>query len=178
MGMQKTMKALSIADVTTAEHARLVEVPVPDVRSGWALVRVRGFGLNHSELELRRSEIRATYIKKPIIPGIEGVGEVVDPSDTGLAVGTKVCMLMGGMGRSWDGSYAQYCLVPASRVFVIPDVANGLSWQTLAAIPETYYTAWGSLFEGLRLKPSDTLLVRGASCGLGYAAVQVAHALG
>ena len=55
MGMQKTMKALSIADVTTAEHARLVEVPVPDVRPSWALVRVRGFGLNHSELELRRS---------------------------------------------------------------------------------------------------------------------------
>lgn len=178
MGVQNVMKALSIANVTTAERARLVEVPVPEVRPDWALVRVRGFGLNHSELELRRSEIRATYIKKPIIPGIEGVGEVVDPSDTGLAVGTKVCMLMGGMGRSWDGSYAQYCLVPASHLFTIPHVATGLPWSTLAAIPETYYTAWGSLFEGLRLESHETLLVRGASCGLGYAAIQMAHALG
>ena len=175
---QKTMRALSIAGITTAEQAKLSEVPVPKVRPGWALVRVRGFGLNHAELELRRSEIRADYIKKPIIPGIEGVGEVADPSDTGLTLGTKVCMLMGGMGRAWDGSYAEYCLVPASRLFAIPETARNLPWATLAAIPETYYTAWGSLFEGLRLKPSDTLLVRGASCGLGYAAVQVAHALG
>lgn len=178
MSAQKTMRALSIAGITTADHASLVEVPIPTARPGWVLVRVRGFGLNHAELELRRSEIRADYIRKPIIPGIEGVGEIVDSSDTQLAVGTKVCMLMGGMGRAWDGSYAQYCLAPASHVFAIPDAAKELSWSTLAAIPETYYTAWGSLFEGLQLKPHDTLLVRGGSCGLGYAAIQIAHALG
>ena len=177
MDVQKTMRAFSIAGITTAEHATLMEVPVPETRPGWVLVRVRGFGLNHAELELRHSEIRAAYIKKPIIPGIEGVGEIVDPSDTGLAVGAKVCMLMGGMGRSWDGSHAQYCLAPTSHVFAIPDAAKELPWPTLAAIPETYYTAWGSLFEGLRLEPHDTLLVRGASCGLGYAAIQIAHAL-
>jgi NADPH:quinone reductase-like Zn-dependent oxidoreductase len=172
------MRALSISEITEGRDAHLVEVPIPDPRPGWALVRVRGFGLNHSELELRRSEIRAEYIKKPIIPGIEGVGEISDPGDTGLAAGARVCMLMGGMGRSWDGSYAEKCLVPSMRLFRIPDVACELPWVTLAAIPETYYTAWGSLFEGLRLEASDTLLVRGASCGLGYAAVQIAHALG
>lgn len=175
---QGLMRALRIDSVTPAEAARLVDVPIPEAKPGWALVRVRGFGINHSELELRRSEIRADYIKKPIIPGIEGVGEVADPSDTGHAPGTKVCMLMGGMGRMWDGSYAEWCLVPASRLFTIPDSACDLPWATLAAIPETYYTAWGSLFEGLRLKAGETLLVRGASCGLGYAAVQIAHALG
>ncbi len=160
------------------KEAKLIDMPVPDVKPGWALVRMRGFGINHSELELRRSEIRADYIKKPIIPGIEGVGEVENPGDTDFAMETKVCMLMGGMGRSWDGSYAEWCLVPASRLFRIPDTACKLPWATLAAIPETYYTAWGSLFESLQLKASDTLLVRGASCGLGYAAVQIAHALG
>ena len=176
--MMGTMRALSIEGVTTGTEARLREVPVPEVRPGWALVRMRGFGLNHSELELRRSEIRADYIKKPIIPGIEGVGVVADPADTGFAAGDKVAMLMGGMGRSWDGSYAEWCLVPATRLFKIPDAACGLSWDTLAAIPETYYTAWGSLFEGLRLEAADTLLVRGGSCALGYAAIQIAHALG
>lgn len=176
--MAKMMRALSISGVTRGEESKLSEVPIPAVKPGWALVRMRGFGLNHSELELRRSEIRADYIKKPIIPGIEGVGEVEDPGDTGFAVGAKICMLMGGMGRSWDGSYAEWCLVPATRMFKIPAAACELPWDTLAAIPETYYTAWGSLFEGLRLEASDTLLVRGASCGLGYAAVQIAHALG
>ncbi len=176
--MTGTMRALSISGVTRGEEAKLSEVPIPVVRPGWALVRVRGFGLNHAELELRRSEIHASYIKKPIVPGIEGVGEVADPGDTGFAAGTKVCMLMGGMGRSWDGSYAEWCLVPKTRLFRIPDVASSLPWATLAAIPETYYTAWGSLFEGLSLESSNTLLVRGASCGLGYTATQIAHALG
>ena len=63
-------------------------------------------------------------------------------------------MLMGGMGRMWNGSYAQYCLVPESHLFTIPELAKGLSWTTLAAMPETYYTAWGSLFEGLQLRPT------------------------
>lgn len=176
--MAGTMRALSISEVTRGGEAKLSEVAIPEVRPGWALVRMRGFGLNHSELVLRHTEIRADYIKKPIIPGIEGVGEVADPGDTSFEAGTKVCMLMGGMGRSWDGSYAEWCLVPATRMFRIPDAACDLGWASLAAIPETYYTAWGSLFEGLQLKDSDTLLVRGASCGLGYAAVQIAHALG
>lgn len=172
------MRALSISDVTPADEARLIEVPVPVVKPGWVLVQVRGIGLNHSEWEVRHSEIREGYIKKPVIPGIEGVGEVVDPSDQPFAPGQKVCMLMGGMGRSWDGSYAEYCLVRADHLFVIPGVAAGLPWATLAAIPETFFTAWGSLFECLHLTAEDTLLVRGASSGLGYAALQIAHALG
>ena len=176
--MVGTMRALSIEGITAGTEAKLSEVPVPQVRPGWALVRMRGFGLNHSELELRRSEIRADYIKKPIIPGIEGVGVVADPADTGFAAGDKVAMLMGGMGRSWDGSYAEWCLVPATRLFKIPEVACGLSWDALAAVPETWFTAWGSLFECLRLKPDDSLLIRGATCALGYAAIQIAHALG
>ncbi len=85
---------------------------------------------------------------------------------------------MGGMGRSWDGSYAEYCLVRNDRLFSIPEVACGLTWEALAAVPGAYHTAWGSLFECLRLEPRDTLLIRGASCALGYAALQIAHAIG
>ena len=174
----KTMKALVISSVTPASQARLSEAPVPQVRPGWTLVKVRGFGMNHSEQVLRLEEIAYDYIKHPVIPGIELVGEVADPSDSGLATGQRVCALMGGMGRGWDGSYAEYCLVRNDRLFSIPDTACGLPWPTLAAIPETFFTAWGSLFECLRLEPGDRLLVRGASCALGYAALQVAHALG
>ena len=77
--MAGTMRALSISEVTRGGETTLSEVAIPEVRPGWALVRMRGFGLNHSELVLRHTEIRADYIKKPIIPGIEGVGEVADP---------------------------------------------------------------------------------------------------
>lgn len=171
----KTMKAVVLDTITPAQDVRLTDVPIPVVRPGWVLVRVRAFGLNHSEKLLRLNEIRAEYIRKPVIPGIECAGEVADPSDSGLATGQKVIALMGGMGRSFNGSYAEYALLPSRIVF---PVESDLSWEALGAVPETYFTAWGSLFEGLRLQPSDTLLIRGATCALGYAAMQIAQACG
>ncbi|MBQ9031905.1 MAG: zinc-binding dehydrogenase [Parasporobacterium sp.] len=169
------MKAVVLNDITEAKDVSLSEIPVPEVQPGWVLVRVRAFGMNHSEQILRMNEIKADYIRKPIIPGIECVGEIVDPSDSGMETGQKVIALMGGMGRSFNGSYAEYALLPAHHVFAIE---SSLLWEDLAAIPETYFTAWGSLFECLQLKAQDTLLVRGATCALGYAAIQIAKALG
>ena len=169
------MKAVCIDKVTPAEEVTLVEIPVPEVKSGWVLVKVRAFGINHSEQILRLSEIKADYIQKPIVPGIECVGEIADASDTNFTVGQKVIALMGGMGRSFNGSYAEYALLPAHHVFAIE---SDLPWERLAAVPETYFTAWGSLFECLQLKKEDILLIRGATCALGYAAIQIAKALG
>ncbi len=169
------MKAVMIDKVTEAGNIVLSECPVPEVRPGWVLVKVKAFGLNHSEKLLRLNEIRADYIQKPIIPGIECVGEIADPSDSGLAAGKKVAALMGGMGRSFNGSYAEYALLPRRIVF---PVESDLPWEVLGAVPETYFTAWGSLFECLRLSAEDTLLIRGATCALGYAAMQIAKAIG
>ncbi len=171
----QTMKAVLLDKPTKAEDIALTETNVPVVKPGWVLVKVKGFGLNHSEQILRLFEIKADYIRKPIIPGIECVGEVADPSDSSLTVGQKVIALMGGMGRSFNGSYAEYALLPVHHVF---PVETEMAWADLAAVPETYFTAWGSLFEGLDLKREDTLLVRGATCALGYAAIQLAKALG
>ena len=171
----KTMKAVVLSRPTQAENVCLSEVPVPQVRPGWVLVKVKAFGLNHSEQILRLNEIQADYISKPIIPGIECVGEIADPSDSLFSLGQKVAALMGGMGRSFGGSYAQYALLPASHVF---SVRTQLSWTEMAAVPETYFTAWGSLFECLKLCKEDTLLVRGGTCALGYAAIRLAKALG
>lgn len=173
--MNITMKAVVLNDITEAKDVSLSEIPVPEVQAGWVLVRVRAFGMNHSEQILRMNEIKADYIRKPIIPGIECVGEIADPSDSGMETGQKVIALMGGMGRSFNGSYAEYALLPVHHVFAIE---SSLSWEELAAIPETYFTVWGSLFECLQLKAQDTLLVRGATCALGYAAIQIAKALG
>lgn len=169
------MKAVVLNGVTPAEQVALSEVEIPKARPGWVLIKVRGFGMNHSEQILRLHEIEADYIQKPLIPGIECVGEIADASDSGFPVGQRIAALMGGMGRSFGGSYAEYALLPAHHVF---PVRTGLSWKELAAVPETYFTAWGSLFECLDLKPSDTLLIRGGTCALGYAALQIAKAFG
>jgi NADPH:quinone reductase-like Zn-dependent oxidoreductase len=169
------MKAIVLTGITPKEQVQLTEAPVPQTRPGWVLVKVHAFGMNHSEQILRLSEIQAPYIKKPVIPGIECAGEIADPSDSRLKKGQKVIAMMGGMGRSFDGSYAEYALLPVHHVF---PVDSDLSWEDLAAVPETYFTAWGSLFECLQLKAEDTLLVRGATCALGYASIQIAKALG
>ncbi len=169
------MKAVVLDKITEGKDIVLSEVPIPEVRPGWVLVKVKAFGLNHSEKLLRLNEIRADYIQKPVIPGIECVGEIADPSDSGFSIGQKVAALMGGMGRSFNGSYAEYALLPRRIVFRIE---SDLSWEALGAVPETYFTAWGSLFECLQLTADDTLLIRGATCALGYAAMQIAKALG
>ncbi|NLC97415.1 MAG: zinc-binding dehydrogenase [Erysipelotrichaceae bacterium] len=169
------MKAVILNNITPGEKVHLQETDIPKVISGWVLIKVKGFGLNHSEQILRLNEIANDYIKKPIIPGIECVGEIVDKSDSDFKLGQKVVGLMGGMGRSYDGSYAEYTLLPKNQVF---SIKSDLSWEKLAAVSETYYTAWGSLFECLKLNSKDTLLIRGATSGLGYASIQLAKALG
>lgn len=169
------MKAVVLTEPCKAQDMRVTETAVPEVRPGWILVKVKAFGINHSEVLLRQFEIAHNYITKPIIPGIECVGEVADPSDSVLKRGDKVMALMGGMGRSFNGSYAEYCLVPASHAFVID---SQLPWEELAAIPETYYTAYGSLVLSLQLTADDTLLIRGGTSTVGLAALQLAKSMG
>ncbi len=98
------MKAVVIDKITPAKDVSLTEIPIPEGKPGWVLIKVKAFGLNHSEQILRQEEIEADYIQKPVVPGIECVGEVADPGDTRFAKGQKVCALMGGMGRSFHGS--------------------------------------------------------------------------
>jgi NADPH:quinone reductase-like Zn-dependent oxidoreductase len=173
--MKNTMRAVVLNKVTYAKDIVLSEVEIPKVRSGWVLVKIKAFGMNHSEQILRESEMEADYIRKPIIPGIECAGEIADASDSGFTKGQKVIALMGGMGRSFNGSYSEYALLPIDHVF---SIESSLEWSEIAAVPETYFTAWGSLFECLNLNGEDVLLIRGATCALGYAAIQIAKALG
>ena len=169
------MKAVVLNGVTAAEDIKITEIEKPVARPGWVVVKVMAFGMNHSEQILRLDEIRADYIQKPIVPGIECAGMIEDASNSRFVRGQKVVALMGGMGRNFNGSYAEYSLLPASHVFAAD---SDLPWEQLAAVPETYFTAWGSLFECLSLKKDNILLVRGATCALGYAAVQIAKAMG
>ena len=169
------MKAIVINGCCKAEDLKVSEIPIPKVRNGWVLVKVYAAGLNHSEAILRMYEADSDYINTPVVPGIECVGEIADTSDSGFKPGDKVMALMGGMGRSFNGSYAEYALLPQKNVFRID---SSLDWLSLAAIPETYYTAYGSLTECLMLAANDVLLVRGATSTVGQAAIQIAKALG
>jgi NADPH:quinone reductase len=168
------MKAVVLYKTCPAEKLKISEVPFPEVIPGWVLIKVRAFGLNRSELIMRSYEADAPYIKLPRIPGIECAGEIDDPSDSNFIKGQRVIALMGGMGRSFDGSYAEYTLVPSKNVF---KVETTLGWEELAAIPETYYTAYGSLFDSLQLKHDDTLFVRGGTSAAGLAAIQLSKSV-
>ncbi|MEY8748418.1 zinc-binding dehydrogenase [Bacillales bacterium AN1005] len=89
--------------------------------------------------------------------------------------GQRVVSLMGGLGREFNGSYAEYALIPSSQVYAIN---NELDWVKLAAIPEMYYTAYASLFDSLMLTTGDTLLIRGGTSSVGIAALQLAKSIG
>ncbi len=169
------MKAVVLYKTCSPEELTISEIPVPEVKPGWVLIKVKAFGLNRSELMMREYEGNAPYIKLPRVLGIECVGEIADAPDSTFSKGQKVVALMGGMGRSFDGSYAEYALIPAKNVF---SVETNLSWEELAAIPETYFTAYGSLFISLQLVPEDILLVRGGTSAAGLASIQLAKSVG
>jgi NADPH:quinone reductase len=169
------MKAVVLYKTCSPGELIVSEVSIPKVKPGWVLVKVKAFGLNRSELMMREFEANASYITLPRILGIECVGEIANCSDSRFNKGQTVIALMGGMGRSFDGSYAEYVLVPSKNVFSV----NGTyDWEELGAIPETYFTAWGSVMDCLQLRPTDTLLVRGGTSATGLAAIQLAKSCG
>lgn len=163
------MKAVVLTKPCKASELQVTEVPTPQVKPGWVLVKIKAFGINRSELYTRQGF--SPSVSLPRIIGIECVGEVVDPSDSSLHKGQRVVSLMGGLGREFDGSYAQYALIPKEQVYT---VESSLDWALLAAVPETYYTAFGSLFESLHVARGETLLIRGGTSAAGLAALQIA----
>jgi NADPH:quinone reductase-like Zn-dependent oxidoreductase len=164
------MLAIVVHEPGGPEVLQLEERPVPEARPGWVLVRVRAFGLNRSEL-VTRAGGSGDAVRFPRVLGIECVGEVVDAPGADLRRGERVLAAMGGMGREFDGGYAQYALLPASSV--IP-VQTELDWARLGAIPESFGTAWGSL-DTLGLERRESVLIRGGSSSVGMAAVTIAN---
>ena len=166
------MKAIVVSQPGGPEVLQYQEVPTPKVKPGWSLVKVKGFGINHSEIFTR--EGKSPSVKFPRILGIEAVGEVAETSDpTRFRVGQPVAAIMGEMGRAFDGGYAEYALLPNQHIF---PVETSLSWEELAAVPETYYTAYG-IVKGLQVKPNDRILVRAATSGIGLASLKLIRAL-
>jgi NADPH:quinone reductase-like Zn-dependent oxidoreductase len=133
------------------------------------LIRVRAFGLNRSELHTRLG--LAQGVTFPRVPGIEATGIVAAAPGGEFEEGQQVATMMGGMGRSFDGGYAEYTSVPARQVVAF---RSELDWATLGAIPEMLQTAHGSLSVGLDAQPGQTLLIRGGTSSVGMAAAILA----
>ena len=158
------MKAVVIHEAGGPEKLIYEEVPTPTIKPGWSLVKIKGFGINHSEIFTRKG--LSPTVKFPRILGIECVGVIAETTDSQrLPVGQKVISIMGEMGRDFDGSYAEYALLPNKQIYPINTT---LDWASLAAVPETYYTAFGSLLN-LKIDPNDSILVRGGTSGVGIA---------
>jgi NADPH:quinone reductase-like Zn-dependent oxidoreductase len=165
------MRAIVIKQYGGPEVLALEERPAPEAKPGHVIIEVKAFGLNHAEVYFRKG----AWGDVAEISGIECVGVVKADPDGRLKPGQKVLAIVGGMGRSFNGSYAELVSVPSSNVAAIQ---TDLPWEDLAAIPESYATAWTSLCGILAVKAGMTVLIRGATSALGQAAVNIAAQIG
>jgi NADPH:quinone reductase-like Zn-dependent oxidoreductase len=165
------MRAIVIKQYGGPEVLALEERPEPEPRPGHVVVEVKAFGLNRAETYMRSG----AWGDVAEITGIECVGIVKSDPDGKYAPGQKVSALMGGMGRLINGSYAEVTRVASTNV--VPLFSN-LPWEDLAAISESYATAWSAVCGNLAISPGQTLVVRGATSALGQAAINIASEMG
>jgi NADPH2:quinone reductase len=165
------MRAMIIQDFGGLDSLVIKNLPDPVPQPGFVLIEVKAFGINHAETHIRKGE----WAEAATVSGIECVGLVKSCPGGEFEEGTKVAAFMGGLGRTINGSYAEYTCPPATNVVAIK---TDLPWEDFAAIPESYATAWTCLLRNLEIAKGQTLVVRGATSALGRAAVNIAADVG
>ncbi|RSL63956.1 hypothetical protein CEP53_004234 [Fusarium sp. AF-6] len=171
--MSTTMKAIVISEFGPVENLIIKQVPKPSAKEpSTALIRIKAFGINHAEMHMRRGE----WAESVPISGIECVGIIEECPGGEFSPGTPVAALMGGLGRTIPGSYAEYTVANTSNIVALGKSGEELpiSWADAAALPESYATAWTCLFRNLDLQRGQRILIRGATSSFGRAAVNLA----
>ena len=161
------MRAIVIKEYGPVEGLTYQDLPEPEPQHGHVVIQVKAFGINHAEMHMRRGE----WAESAPVSGIECVGIVKSCPGGEFKPGQKVAALMGGLGRTVNGSYAEYT---RARVENVVAIESALPWEDLAALPESYATAWTCLFRNLDIRRGQTLLIRGATSSFGQAAVNMA----
>ena len=161
------MQAIIIKQFGGLDSLVIENLPDPEPKPGNVLIEVKAFGINHAETHMRKGE----WAEAAMVSGIECVGLVKACPGGEFAAGTKVAAFMGGLGRTINGSYAEYTCPPATNV--VP-IKTDLPWEDFAVIPESYATAWTCLLRNLEIAKGQTLVIRGATSALGRAALNIA----
>jgi len=160
------MKAIVINQYGDADQLVIKESPIPVPAQNEVLVKVKAFGINRAEIDMRKG-LWGDVAK---VSGIECVGLVENDTSGRFTKGQKIAAIMGGMGLTRNGSYAEYTCLPLQNIF---PVKTSLDWVELAAIPESYATAWSCLHENMNVKENDTVFIRGGTSALGQAAINI-----
>ena len=161
------MRAIIIKKYGGSDSLVIENLPDPEPKPGQVLIEVKAFGINHAETHMRKGE----WAEAATVSGIECVGLVKSCPGGEFAEGTKVAALMGGLGRTINGSYAEYTSPPATNV--VP-ITTDLAWEDFGVIPESYATAWTCLHRNLEIVKDQTLVIRGGTSALGRAAINIA----
>ncbi len=168
--MEKQMKAYLLRNHGKPEVLKIADVEEPTPGSNQVKIKVRYIGINYAEILSRRGQYNWAP-KKPYIPGMEGMGEIVE-------VGANVSLLKPGdpvIFGNQTGAYAEYITVPDYMAFPVID---SFSDEENAAFLVKFMTAWISLFKMGRIQPDDIVLIHAAAGGVGTAAVQLASKYG
>jgi len=164
----ETMTAIAVeGGKGPASALRPVRLPLPQPKAGEVLIRVRAAGVNRPDI-IQRLGMYPPPPGAPETLGLEVAGEVAVAAGRWQA-GDRVCALLGG------GGYADYAVVDARHALPIP---GGLSFEAAAGLPETVFTVYANVFEHGALKAGETLLLHGATSGIGVTAIQMAKAAG
>ncbi|KAF4444302.1 Quinone oxidoreductase PIG3 [Fusarium acutatum] len=167
------MRAILISEFGPVENLVIKDVPRPSATlPSTALIRIKAFGINHAEMHMRRGE----WAESVPISGIECVGIIEECPGGEFPPGTPVAALMGGLGRTIPGSYAEYTVANTNNIVALGETGERLplSWADVATLPESYATAWTCLFRNLDLQRGQRILIRGATSSFGRAAINLA----
>jgi len=168
------MKAYIVEKTGNPDVLQPCDLPDPTAHEGEVRIRVRAFGINRLEADMRAGAYGP--IIAPTVLGIEAVGEVIEDVSGTFQPGQRVATAMGGLGMQRSGSYAEQVVARHENVIALGD--TDLSWEELAALPEAFLTAWGALIPTMKLQSGQRLLVRGATASVGQAAIVLAKQMG